>query len=231
MHRQWLIRKKLSHALLGIFKTHAVQRTDDAPYQIRVLRNVCRHNKTPCPDLRHVQKDSATKTSPQVRTRKKKSVQVSYHVYATIARDVNVVKRTCKGTELCMVLLARKKCTIRFRDNAGALLKKNNYGFQCTTLGAESVTFNSSERCFFWKILFSFSTTIESKESNRHAWYSPVTKFALLQKMKPNRQDTIETWSVFTHKSKFEQGSLRYIGLAGIISRYLSFANNQYRPQ
>ena len=163
MHRQWLIRKKLSHALLGIFKTHAVQRTDDAPYQIRVLRNVCRHNKTPCPDLRHVQKDSATKTSSQVRARKKKSVQVSYHVYATIARDVNVVKRTCKGTELCMVLLARKKCTIRFRDNAGALLKKITTVFSVPHLAPKVLLSTAPNDVFSEKFFLVFLQQLKAK--------------------------------------------------------------------
>jgi len=51
-----------------------------------------------------VQKDYAPKTSSPVRI--KKSLVPGY---ATIAKLLNVVKRTCKGTEFCMLLLSRKK--------------------------------------------------------------------------------------------------------------------------
>jgi len=65
--------------------------------------------------------------------------------YATIARDLNVAKRTCKGTELCMALLARKKWSRFHKERWRSALKSSKaaYIFKHIVLGAES--FNSSE--------------------------------------------------------------------------------------
>jgi len=68
-----------------------------------------KHSKTTCPGLCHVQTDYATKTSPHVRIKKRKSCSSLKPRDATLARYLNVVKRTCKDTELCMALMTRKK--------------------------------------------------------------------------------------------------------------------------
>jgi len=201
-----------------------MQRSDDArgeyvivcpPYQIRGLRNVCRHRKTTCPDFCHVQNDYATKSSPQVRINKRKNCT------SLVPR----LRNNSKGCERCETYVLGHRTLhgtfgekkVKYdSERTLAHCSKNNMIWTYRTYSAESVTFNNFERWFFWKIIFIFFTTIESKESNRHAWYSPVTKFTLPQKMKPNRQYTIETWSVFTHKSNFEQGSLRGLGFCSL---------------
>jgi len=45
---------------------------------LRIVRNMYMHIKTTCPDTCHLQKDYVTKSSPEVRI-KKKAVEVSYH--------------------------------------------------------------------------------------------------------------------------------------------------------
>jgi len=91
--------------------------------------------------------------------------------YATIARDLNAVKRTCKSTEFCMAVLTRKKV----KYNSESTLKKQ-YIFKRIAHSAESV---STERCSFykiyWIILIFYAMIHKAKNPvpNRHPCYSP----------------------------------------------------------
>jgi len=110
-----------------------------------------------------------------------------------------VVKRTCKGTEFCMVLLARKS-EAGYRKNAMALCWKNSTFL--TYRKKRRKCFNSIERCSFWTIYYIILMFYNNW--NRRVYLqiathdSPVTKFTLTLKMKPStsRQDTIYIWSV-----------------------------------
>jgi len=74
-------------------------------YKILVLRNVRNTDKAklPAQTFGTCKKIIITKTSPQVRIKKRKSCAPCY-----AATDMNVVKRRCKGTEFCKALFAIK---------------------------------------------------------------------------------------------------------------------------
>jgi len=82
-------------------------------YQILVLKNVRkRQSKITCPDFCRVQKDYATKTSLQVRIKKRKKMYESRTTLCNNSqalRQFNVIKRTCKGTEFCNGAFDTKK--------------------------------------------------------------------------------------------------------------------------
>jgi len=62
---------------------------------------------------------------------------MTLYFFQLISLAALVLKRKCKGTKVCIVILA-KKSEVRFRKNAGALLKKQSV-FQRVVLSAKSV--------------------------------------------------------------------------------------------
>ena len=76
------------------------------------------HRKTTCPDLCHMRKDNATKTSPQVWIRKRKKLYKSRTTLCNNSKAVEQRKTYVQGH------FWREKSEARLRKNACALLKK-----------------------------------------------------------------------------------------------------------
>jgi len=113
--------------------------------------------------------------------RREKSCRSLVPRYATISRDLNVTKRSCKGTEFCRARLA-KKSEVRFRKSAGALIKKQCF-FQRIVLGTESVlidpnyVLSEKDIVFLWSFLQQLKATNQSP--SRREWYCTVTQFSI----------------------------------------------------
>ena len=121
-----------------------------------------------------------------------------------------VVKYTGKGTDVCMAGLA-KRGEVRFRKNAGALLKKTirfsmyRFGSECVLTAPNDVL---PEKC---TVLFLIAFTIlkiKYLSPNSHAWYSPVTQFALPE---TKHKETPSKQSLPYSKSNFKQASSVFV--------------------
>ena len=115
---------------------------------------------------------------------------------ATLARNVNVVKRTCEGTDFAWNFRPDKS-EVRFRKNVSALPKKSFLNVSYTW---RRKCFNRSKPRSLRKnyyIILIFFTTIEGEESlaksSRMLQYCECDKTRIATKMKPSRQDTIVT--------------------------------------
>jgi len=133
-----------------------------------------RHRKTLPRSLHKVQKDFATKTLTRVR----KNCTDLVPRYAAIARQLNVVKRTCRGTEFCMALLARKKVKYDSESTLTLCSKKTQCVFVRNIILGAGSGFTCSERYSFWQL------KAKNLSPSGHAWYSPVTQFALKNETK-----------------------------------------------
>ena len=138
-----------------------------APYQILALRNV-RNTGTAKPAPQTFA--TCKRTTPQQlhlkwELRREKSCTNLVPRYATIARGLNVVKRTWMDTEFCMTLLARKKWNRFQKERCRSAVKHRT--FSNISYLAPKV-FQQLRMMLFLKKLLYYSfhfTTIESEES------------------------------------------------------------------
>jgi len=108
------------------------------PYQILVLRNTRNTGTTKLPVLAFA---TCKKITPQKlhlkRELREESCKGLVPRYATMAKDVNIVKRSYRAQGFAWQYW-REKSVVRFRKNVGVLLNKQ-YVFKHIVLGAGSV--------------------------------------------------------------------------------------------
>jgi len=105
-------------------------------------RKKYRHSKTTCPDRCHLQKDYATKTSPQAVYESRITLRNNSKVGRLERYETYV-----QGHRVLYGTLAKKKGEVRFRKYVGALLKKQASFQKYRTWRRKC--FNNSERCSF----------------------------------------------------------------------------------
>ena len=115
--------------------------------------------------------------------------------YATIARHLNVLKPTCKGTEFSWYFLPKRVKHVT-EHSLAVYSWKNSTLLKCI-VAPKVLIVSEYPNNVFWQIyciILIFCTTIESKQSiaiSSHTIYSrPVLQFALPLEMKPSRQGT-----------------------------------------
>jgi len=128
-----------------MYPRRGVQRSDDARGEYLIVFPLTkfysveeyekyRHSKPACPDLCHVQKDYATKTSPQERNKKKKAVRV----YTTL-------RNNSKGLEGCKTYMQQSFAWYFWREKSEVTFQKERWRSAHRTWRRKC--FNSSERC------------------------------------------------------------------------------------